>query len=255
MQCAAAFQIQWRSRPGRATFVNIDGQNDTIRFLENPAAYGVTDPVETIETHISRIFLAGDRAYKMKRDVKLPYADFSTPELRLATCRKELELNSRTAPELYLRVRRITRKAGGEFEFDGDGELVDAVVEMKRFDQSALLDRMAQADKLTPALMTETARVILSFHRGAPVAHSGGGRQHTRRARHQQGWLRNQPCLRRLRGRGVRRLLSRCARAPRVLARSPRGGWKSAPLPRRLASAQHLPDRRRPPPVRLYRVQ
>ena len=151
------------------------GKNDTIRFLENPAAYGVTDPVETIETHISRIFLAGDRAYKMKRDVKLPYADFSTPELRLATCRKELELNSRTAPELYLRVRRITRKAGGEFEFDGDGELVDAVVEMKRFDQSALLDRMAQADKLTPALMTETARVILSFHRGAPVAHSGGG--------------------------------------------------------------------------------
>jgi aminoglycoside phosphotransferase family enzyme len=46
----------------------------------------------------------------MKRAVKLPYVDFSTPALRLAACEKEVELNSRTAPGLYLGVRRITRK-------------------------------------------------------------------------------------------------------------------------------------------------
>jgi aminoglycoside phosphotransferase family enzyme/predicted kinase len=149
-------------------------QTDAIAFLSDPATHPGA-AVETMETHISYIFLAGDRAYKMKRAVRLPYADFSTPDLRLATCRKELDLNSRTAPELYLRVRRITRKAVGTLEFDGDGELADAVVEMKRFDQSALFDRMAQTGNLTPALMTETARAILRFHQGAPVVHSGGG--------------------------------------------------------------------------------
>lgn len=154
--------------------MDFDDQTEAIAFLADPASHHVTT-VETMETHISRIFLAGDQAFKMKRSVKLPYADFSTPELRLATCRKELDLNSRTAPEIYLGVRRITRKADGRLEFDGGGKLVDAVVEMRRFEQSALLDRMAQAGTLSPALMTETARTILHFHRGAPVVHSGGG--------------------------------------------------------------------------------
>ncbi|TIU18424.1 MAG: aminoglycoside phosphotransferase, partial [Mesorhizobium sp.] len=56
--------------------------------------------VEAIETHISRIFLIDGRAFKMKRAVKLPYVDFSTPALRLAACEKEVELNARTAPGL-----------------------------------------------------------------------------------------------------------------------------------------------------------
>ena len=141
----------------------------------NPAIHRIDDPVAAIETHISRIFLAGDRAYKMKRAVKLPYVDFSTPELRLLACSKEIELNALTAPGLYLGVRRITREADGTLAFDGAGELIDAVIEMKRFDQSSLLDQMAIAGTLTPALMTETARMIAHFHRGAPIVHTGGG--------------------------------------------------------------------------------
>ncbi len=134
-----------------------------------------SEPVEQIETHISRIFLAGDRAFKMKRAVLFPYADFSTPELRLAACLKEVELNSMTAPGLYLGVRRITRETDGKLVFDGDGELVDAVVEMVRFDQSKLLDQMAMAGALTPGLMTEIARMIVRFHRGAPMPHTMSG--------------------------------------------------------------------------------
>ena len=150
-------------------------QTDVIAFLTSPASHGLTDPVETIETHISHVFLAGDRAYKAKRAVKLPYVDFSTPALRLAACRKEVELNSPTAPGLYLGVRRITREVGGGLAFDGSGEMIDAVVEMRRFEQSALLDQMAAAGTLTPALMAETARMIVLFHRSVPVVHAGGG--------------------------------------------------------------------------------
>ncbi|MBB2971587.1 bifunctional aminoglycoside phosphotransferase/ATP-binding protein [Mesorhizobium sp. RMAD-H1] len=153
----------------------VDDQQAAIAFLADPASHETAGPVETIGTHISRIFLAGDRAFKMKRAVKLPYADFSTPELRLEACRKELELNSETAPGLYRGVRRITREEDGRLAFDGRGTLVDAAVEMRRFDQSALLDRMALAGTLTPELMTETARMIARFHRTAPVNHATGG--------------------------------------------------------------------------------
>lgn len=163
--------------PEEALPVTLADQTDVVAFLADPASHARGGPVETMTTHISRIFLAGDRALKLKRAVSLPYADFSTPELRLAACLKEVELNSATAPGLYLGVRRITRQADGTLAFDGEGELADAVVEMKRFDQSALFDRMAQEGALTPALMTRTARTIARFHRAAPVAHGQGGAQ------------------------------------------------------------------------------
>ncbi|RUZ51377.1 aminoglycoside phosphotransferase, partial [Mesorhizobium sp. M7A.F.Ca.US.007.01.1.1] len=113
----------------------VDDQQGAAAFLLDSASYGANGPVEAIETHISCIFLVGQRAYKMKRAVKLPYVDFSTPDLRLAACEKEVELNSKTAPDLYLRVRRITREADGKMVFDGAGQTVDAAIEMVRFDQ------------------------------------------------------------------------------------------------------------------------
>ena len=153
----------------------VEDQQAAAAFLLDPATYGETGPVEAIETHISRIFLVGQRAYKMKRAVKLPYVDFSTPALRLAACEKEVELNSKTAPGLYLGVRRITREADGKLAFDGMGQMVDAAIEMVRFDQSKLLDRMATNGELTPVLMTAVARMIVGYHRGAPTVHDGSG--------------------------------------------------------------------------------
>lgn len=152
-------------------------QQDVTAFLADAASHAGEGPVERMETHISRIFLAGDRAFKLKRAVHYPYVDFSTPELRLQACAKEVALNSVTAPGLYLGARRITRSADGALAFDGAGELVDAVVEMVRFEQSALLDRMALAGALTPSLMTEIARMVVRFHRGAPVSHAASGSQ------------------------------------------------------------------------------
>lgn len=151
-----------------------DRQAEVSDFLADPETHaGAT--VEVIETHISKIFLAGDRAYKLKRAVKLPYADFSTPDIRVATCEKELALNALTAPDLYLGVRRITRNSAGGLKFGGPGTLVDAVVEMARFDQDTLFDRMAKAGRLTPALMSDLAVTIAEFHCAAPVVHESGG--------------------------------------------------------------------------------
>ncbi|WP_159593903.1 AAA family ATPase, partial [Chelativorans xinjiangense] len=153
----------------------VDDQVATSALLSNSAFHGVRGPVDIIETHISRIFLAGKRAWKIKRAVKLPYVDFSTPELRLAACSKEVELNAKTAPGLYIGSHRITEEEDGRLALDGSGSLVDGVVEMKRFEQSSLLDQMALAGKLTPGLMSETAHMIAAFHCDAPVAHGRGG--------------------------------------------------------------------------------
>ncbi len=156
--------------------MQVDLQTEAIAFLTDPLTHAVgAETVEVIETHISVVVLAGTRAYKLKRAVKLNYVDFSTAELRLAMCEREVELNRRAAPDLYLGVRRITRAADGSLAFDGDGPLVDAVVEMVRFDQEGLFDRMAVRGVLTPALLSELAVAVARLHETAPVELAGGG--------------------------------------------------------------------------------
>lgn len=128
---------------------------------------------EEIETHISHVFVGGEVAWKLKRAVRLPYADLSTAERRLACCQREVELNRRTAPRHYLGVRRITLGPDG-LAFDGAGELVDAVVEMRAFDQDRLLDRLAVRGELTPLLAERLASAIARMHDSCPPDHRPG---------------------------------------------------------------------------------
>src|SRR4051812_18125111 len=152
----------------------VQDQSETITFLK-AKTIGLGLPIETISTHISVIVLRGDRTLKLKRAVRFPYLDFSTAERRLAACQAELLLNRRTAPTLYLGVRRITRETDGRLALDGAGRLVDAVVEMRRFAQDNLFDNMVQRGALTPALMADLARQIAAFHRDAIVNFDHGG--------------------------------------------------------------------------------
>ena len=140
-------------------------QTEIVDFLKNAVnSDNDAGDAEVIETHISIIVLKGDTAWKLKRAVLLPYADFSTPALRAAACEREVVLNRRTAPGLYLGVRRITREPDGRLAFDGAGALADAVVEMRRFDQDTLFSRLARAGRLDPPLLTALARHIAAFH-------------------------------------------------------------------------------------------
>lgn len=151
----------------------IDKQVETIAFLKR--LFGARSPVEVMTTHASIIFLAGDRAYKLKRAVRFPYLDYSTAQQRHTACLKELTLNRRTAPELYMNVRTITREADGRLVLDGTGPLVDTLVEMHRFDQECLFDRMAQRNSLTPAIMADLAHRIAIFHQEAAISLKHGG--------------------------------------------------------------------------------
>jgi aminoglycoside phosphotransferase family enzyme len=150
--------------------MNGQDQSDAIAFLSS-----LSDVVERHDTHISIIILSGNRAYKLKRSVRFPYLDFSTADLRLSACQRELLLNRRTAPSLYVAVRRITREKGGRLTFDGNGEMIDSVVEMVRFDQRDLFNQIAERNELGPALLTKTALAIADFHRKAAIDHRRSG--------------------------------------------------------------------------------
>ena len=152
-------------------------QRDVVAFLSTPAAYGLTSgPVERIDTHISTVWLAGDRAYKLKRAVRFDYVDFSTVALRRVACDAEMRLNRRTAPMLYLAVRAVTRQADGSLALDGPGDSIDWLIEMKRFDQETLFDRLAERGRLDIATMGPLASAIAHLHAGARIRTDRGGR-------------------------------------------------------------------------------
>ena len=152
-----------------------DAQRETIAFLTQMCARA-GDASPPISTHISRVYFARDTAYKLKRAVRTAYLDFSTPEKRLAACQSELALNRRTAPSLYRGVRRITREPSG-IAFDGDGETIDAVVEMRRFAQTDLFDVMAQDGALTTQHVETLATSLAAFHADAQISRAFGGAQ------------------------------------------------------------------------------
>src|SRR6516165_11552102 len=153
-----------------------DDQRDVIDFLSKASSYGTAvERVDVVETHVSLVFLAGDRAYKLKRAAKFPYLDFSSAEQGRTACEAELVLNRRTAPDLYLEVRALTRTADGGVGFGTEGRLVDWVVVMRRFDQAALFDELAKANRLNASLMTELADHIAAFHQAAEPRPDLGG--------------------------------------------------------------------------------
>ena len=146
-------------------------QAETVAFLSRGRAYGMPDAtVERRDTHISFVFLIGERVFKLKRAVRFSYLDFSTVELRHRNCEAEFRLGCAMAPSLYRGLRKVTRGANGMLTLDGSGDAVDWLVEMRRFDESALFDRMAADGRLTPALMRDLADVIAAFHAAAQPA-------------------------------------------------------------------------------------
>jgi aminoglycoside phosphotransferase family enzyme/predicted kinase len=156
--------------------MNDAAEGEIAAFLSRGASYGEPGAaVERLDTHASLIFLVGARAFKMKRAVAFSYLDYSTLARRKRYCERELELGRRLAPAIYRRLHAVTRAPNGRLALDGAGEPVEWLLEMRRFDQAALFDRLAESGRLTPALMRELADEIAAFHGAAEVSVDHGG--------------------------------------------------------------------------------
>lgn len=125
-----------------------------------------------IDTACAHVFLADETAWKIKRHVDLGYADFSTAERRLWALRRELEFNRTAAPDIYRAVRPLTREADGSLALEGQGEPVEYVLEMRRFDEREVLS--AKPEAVDGELAEALGRTIAGFHAAAPLRPEGG---------------------------------------------------------------------------------
>jgi aminoglycoside phosphotransferase family enzyme len=153
-----------------------DPQSDVLAFLADPASYSDRPRrVERIDTHSASVFLAGERAYKLKRAVRYSFLDFSTLERRRRYSEAEVRLNNRTAPGLYEGVAPVTRLPSGALQIGGDGPAVEWLVVMRRFPQQQLLDRLAISGAISPDLARRLADRIADFHAAPRHRRTGAG--------------------------------------------------------------------------------
>ncbi|NIS91282.1 MAG: AAA family ATPase [Woeseiaceae bacterium] len=147
---------------------------DLIEGLLSPSAYPhEVGEVELVETHISRVFLTGEYAYKIKKPVDFGFLDFTTLAKRRHFCEEEVRLNRSWAPDLYLEVMPIT-VVGGEPCLGGEGTPIEYAVRMRQFGYDMRLDRQLALGELGVEDVLELAAEIARQHLDAkPVRPSG----------------------------------------------------------------------------------
>ena len=115
-------------------------------------------PVMAVETHTADLLLTGTCVLKIKKPVRFAFLDYTTREQRLEACRREVELNQRLAPDVYLGVADI---AGP------DGQPWDHAVVMRRLPADRSLDHLMAEHRLAPEAIGAIARQLASFHASA----------------------------------------------------------------------------------------
>ncbi len=145
------------------------GLAELIRALSDPSSY--PDPVgdeaiEVHQTHISIVFLAGAHAYKIKKPVSLGFVDYGTLERRRHFCEREVRLNRRLAPSVYLGTVPIAIE-GGKLRVEGIGEVAEWAVKMVRLPVSATLHDRLERGAVGVEQVEALARRLARFHAGA----------------------------------------------------------------------------------------
>jgi aminoglycoside phosphotransferase family enzyme/predicted kinase len=123
---------------------------------------------EVRETHSAVVLLTGDRVYKIKKPVDLGFLDFRSDESRRRVCRRELELNRRLAPDVYLDVITVAGAERHEYEHG---------IAMRRMPDELRLSTMIRCGADVDDHLRALARLIAGFHaaadRGPQIAAEG----------------------------------------------------------------------------------
>ncbi len=136
-----------------------------------PGDPSAADGVTEVQTHLSYVFLTGERVYKLKKSIDVGFASFLTQHARNENCVRELTLNRRLSPDVYLGVARVERELGGTYRV-GDVDPAPAAVlpagehclVMRRLPSGRDAGTLLDSDSLPPAWLEATARRIAAFH-------------------------------------------------------------------------------------------
>jgi aminoglycoside phosphotransferase family enzyme/predicted kinase len=152
-----------------ALFMAKNGQGDIFAAMEQPDFYH--HPVEEIqkrETHISKVFLTGRYAYKIKKPVDLGFLDFTSLEKRRHFCHQEVTLNRRLAPDVYLDVIPITQENNRYF-LSGPGQTVEYAVKMRQLPDECSMRRMLRRGSIDEGKIHQLAERLSDFYQQAAV--------------------------------------------------------------------------------------
>lgn len=136
--------------------------------MSRSAFYPGAPEVAVCETHSAWVFLAGQRAYKVKKPVRMAFLDFSTLERRRAVCREEVRVNRVLASSLEMRVRAVVAQGDSYGLADEDApDAVEYAIEMRRFDEERTMAALVRRGELTADQIVGVAGRLAEFHAGA----------------------------------------------------------------------------------------
>lgn len=141
-----------------------DSSAEIFKQMEDPVFY--PHPVSTVEireTHISKVFLAGEFVYKIKKPLNLEFLDFTTLEHRKYFCSQEVLLNRRLTENVYLGVIPITFD-NGTYQLDGHGPVREYAVKMRRLPDNRTLDHLLEINEIHQAEINRLADVLIKFY-------------------------------------------------------------------------------------------
>lgn len=147
----------------------MSSQKEIVDALMAPEAYDEeTRRVELCQTHISFVFLVDKYVYKVKKAVNLGFLDFTTLDKRQFFCEKEVEVNRRLCPDMYLEVVPINKSK--YIKIKGEGKTIEYAVKMKRLPQEKIMTNLLNQGKVDRKLIEKIAKIVADFHRKAETS-------------------------------------------------------------------------------------
>ncbi|MGC9371307.1 MAG: hypothetical protein ACP5DX_17365 [Paracoccaceae bacterium] len=142
---------------------------EKVRFLSDPGSYAHRpERVEVVETHMSMVFLAGDRVFKLKKPARHAFLDLRSLDRRAVNVDEEVRLNRRLAPEVYLGARALRQGPGGALTLGEAGRVVDWLVEMRRLPEDRTMKALIRQGRLARADVDRVAETLTGFYDGLP---------------------------------------------------------------------------------------
>jgi len=140
---------------------------EMVQALLKPEAYPEpTEKVAMEQTQMSFVFLTDDYVYKVKKPVNLGYLDYTTLEKRKFYCHKEVELNRRLCPDIYLGVVPITQRQD-TFFIGNEEKAIEYAVKMRRLSGEHMMDALIGKNMVSAEMITRLAEKLVAFHRQA----------------------------------------------------------------------------------------
>lgn len=137
---------------------------DFVKGLLRPEVYPhPVAEIKLVQTHISYVFITGDFVYKIKKPVNFGFLDFTTLEKRKHFCEREVVLNKRLSPEIYLGVEPVTTD-GKRFFINGPGEVIEYAVKMRQMPQYRMMDVLIKDNKIDQRIIDRIVQKLVPFY-------------------------------------------------------------------------------------------